>query len=221
METGICPVCNNPIMPGGNFCDVCGHPLTNVPSAPIQPESEANLASPPPPSGSQPVEETWVCTNCGTTNPPGAVSCEHCSTPLRSLTAPGHTPVSIPRLHLEPYSESDLSPAAFLTGSFVIQNSNISLPIPQGITEAIIGREDPASNIFPEIDLDPYGGHEAGVGRQHARLVIEAGLVCMIDLSSVNGSYINNNKIIPGQPQPIQDGDEVRLGHLTLIYHAG
>ena len=220
METGICPACKKPIIPGGNFCDVCGYPLTDVPSAPIQPESEASPASPPPSPVSQPVEGTWICLDCGTANPSGTVACDNCGAPLRSIPAPVPTPVSIPTLHLEPYSESDQSPAGFLTGSFVIQNSNISLPIPQGSTEAIIGREDPASNIFPEIDLDPYGGHEAGVGRQHARLVIEAGQVCMIDLSSVNGSYINHKKSIPGQPQPIQDGDEIRLGRLVLIYHA-
>ena len=107
-----------------------------------------------------------------------------------------HRHPSLPQ-NWPPTLKVDQPPAGFLTGSLVIQKSNISLLMPQGSAEAILGREDPASNIYPEINLEPHGGHEAGVGRQHARLVINGGQLCLVDLNSVNGSYINRKKDHP------------------------
>jgi pSer/pThr/pTyr-binding forkhead associated (FHA) protein len=103
-------------------------------------------------------------------------------------------------------------------GRLVIQSLNISIPIPTGKDIIVIGREDPVSGIFPEIDLDPHGGHEAGVGRRHAQLRLQAGQVLLEDLDSVNGTVINRVKLAPHKPQPLQHGDEVRLGKMVLIY---
>jgi pSer/pThr/pTyr-binding forkhead associated (FHA) protein len=83
-----------------------------------------------------------------------------------------------------------------------------------------MGREDPVSGIFPEIDLDPYGAQEDGVGRKHAQLVLQGGQVCIEDLDSVNGTAVNKQKLAPHQPRPLKDGDELRLGKMVIIYHA-
>jgi pSer/pThr/pTyr-binding forkhead associated (FHA) protein len=163
--------------------------------------------------------ETNICPNCKNPIQPDWLFCDQCRQPLHPPS--DITPESIPTPQLVPYSEAGQPPAGFLTGSLIIQNSNISLPIPQGNTEVIIGRSDPATNVYPDIDLDPYGGHEAGVGRQHARLLLEGGQLCLIDLKSTNGTYVNQKKIIPGEPHHIQDGDEIRLGRMILTYHVG
>ena len=83
-----------------------------------------------------------------------------------------------------------------------------------------MGREDPVSGVFPDIDLDPHGGHESGVGRRHAQLIWQGGQVCLEDLDSVNGTAVNRQRLAPRQPQPLKDGDEVRLGKMILIYYA-
>ena len=83
-----------------------------------------------------------------------------------------------------------------------------------------MGREDPVSGVFPDIDLDPYGGHEAGVGRQHAQLIIQGGQVHIEDLDSVNGTAVNKQRIQPRQPHPLNNGDEVRLGKMGMIYYS-
>jgi len=103
----------------------------------------------------------------------------------------------------------------------VIQETQVSLPIPAGKQEIILGREDPVSGVFPDIDLDPYGGHEAGVGRRHARLIIKSGQVYLEDLDSVNGTAVNRQRIPAHQPVPLKSGDEVRLGKMALMYFAG
>jgi pSer/pThr/pTyr-binding forkhead associated (FHA) protein len=103
----------------------------------------------------------------------------------------------------------------------VILETQVSLPIPAGKQEIVLGREDPVSGIFPDIDLDPYGGHEAGVGRRHARLIIKSGQVYLEDLDSVNGTAVNRQRIPAHQSVLLKSGDEVRLGKMVLMFFAG
>jgi pSer/pThr/pTyr-binding forkhead associated (FHA) protein len=84
----------------------------------------------------------------------------------------------------------------------------------------VIGREDPVSGIFPDIDTDQLGGQEAGVGRRHAQLIIQGNQVFIEDLNSVNGTVLNKQRVSPGSPQALTDGDEIRLGKLVFVYHA-
>jgi len=112
------------------------------------------------------------------------------------------------------------APVDTISGSLVIQETNVPLSIPQGKQTIVIGREDPVSGIFPDIDLDPVGGHEMGVGRRHAQLIIQERQLYVEDLDSVNGTALNKQKLVPRQPQPLKDGDELRLGKMVLIYQA-
>jgi pSer/pThr/pTyr-binding forkhead associated (FHA) protein len=105
-------------------------------------------------------------------------------------------------------------------GRLVIQGTNAPLPLPAGKTEITIGREDPVSNVFPDIDLTDHGGDEAGVSREHARITVQGSQISIEDLNSTNFTYVNQQKLTAGQPHPLNDGDEIRLGQLKLTYHA-
>ena len=211
-----CPNCGTFNAPGSAFCENCGMQVSSVASDP-QPASVPAI-----PGG---------CPQCGYNNVPGASFCEQCGTPLSSVApvpqsapapAPEPAPVPIPDdFPPTPTPVLPVEPAAvvYVEGRLIIEGSGVSLPLLQGRQEASIGREDPVSNIFPDINLDPYGGHDNGVGRQHAKLVIIGGQLCLVDLNSVNGSFVNRQKVLPGQPQPVHDGDEIRLGRIVLIYH--
>jgi pSer/pThr/pTyr-binding forkhead associated (FHA) protein len=109
---------------------------------------------------------------------------------------------------------------AYITGRLEIKTSGASITIPPGKTEVIIGREDPVSGIFPEIDLDPHGGHDGGVGRKHARLFLQDSQLMIDDQDSVNGTLLNKQRLAPYQPYPVRDGDELRFGKIVVIYHA-
>ncbi|MFC1878931.1 FHA domain-containing protein, partial [Chloroflexota bacterium] len=112
------------------------------------------------------------------------------------------------------------APIGFVTGRLVVQGSNVSISIPQGKQAVTIGREDPVSGIFPDIDTDQHGGQDAGVGRRHAQLIVQSNQVYIEDLNSVNGTVVNKQRLQPQQPQLLNDGDEIRLGKMILIYHA-
>ncbi len=101
----------------------------------------------------------------------------------------------------------------------MVQGTNASLPLPPGKTEIVIGREDPVSNVFPEIDLTAHGGDEGGVSRRHARIVIQGAQVFIEDLNSTNYTYVNQQRLVPGQPHPLNDGDEIRLGRVKLNFY--
>ena len=140
------------------------------------------------------------CSNCRTVNPAGALFCENCGSPLVSA------PAAIR--------------AANLRGKLVVQPGGVSLALPAQKAEIIIGREDPVSNNFPEIDLTLLGGVEGGVSRRHARLFLQNGELHVEDLNSVNHTFLNRQKVPPGQSARLNSGDELRLGRLVLVYYS-
>ena len=88
-----------------------------------------------------------------------------------------------------------------------------------GRSEYIIGREDPVSNIFPEIDLTPYGGELGGVSRQHAKIVHIGNQWSIVDLNSTNHTRVNGQRIEPQTPTPISDGTKLQFGRLVATFH--
>jgi pSer/pThr/pTyr-binding forkhead associated (FHA) protein len=91
--------------------------------------------------------------------------------------------------------------------------------LPAG-AEINIGREDPVSDIYPEVDLTPHGGEEGGVSRLHAKITVEGGKFFLEDLDSTNFTFVNKQKLTPKVRQPLNDGDEVRCGRVNLTFHS-
>ena len=98
-----------------------------------------------------------------------------------------------------------------------MNKENIQFAIePPGVEAYIIGRSDDQTNYEPDIDLAPADARNLGVSRRHACLVRYKGKTHLIDLSSVNGSFLNNEQLIPKTPYTINRGDEIRIGNLAL-----
>jgi len=79
-----------------------------------------------------------------------------------------------------------------------------------------LGRSDPISNLFPEIDLTDDGGAEKGVSRRHVRISKYEENIVVEDLGSTNGTYVNEKKLGPYLSQVISNGDHLRLGGLSI-----
>jgi pSer/pThr/pTyr-binding forkhead associated (FHA) protein len=86
--------------------------------------------------------------------------------------------------------------------------------------EVVIGREDPISNVFPDLDLTNLGGMDKGVSRKHAVIHRSGPNYTVEDMGSTNGTYINKKKIQPHAPQAVKPGDELRFGKLALTLQA-
>lgn len=58
----------------------------------------------------------------------------------------------------------------------------------------------------------------ASVSRRHARIVVTGGRATIDDLGSKNGTFLNKAPITDARL--IQDGDEMRVGSVTMIFRA-
>lgn len=80
----------------------------------------------------------------------------------------------------------------------------------------IFGRSDSSSTYLPDIDLAPFNARDKGVSRRHAVLVRYRGMIHLLDLNSVNGTFLNGERILPEVPYAVNAGDQVTLANLTL-----
>jgi pSer/pThr/pTyr-binding forkhead associated (FHA) protein len=80
----------------------------------------------------------------------------------------------------------------------------------------IIGRSDSQASPPPDIDLTGFNARELGVSCRHAALVSFQEDLHLIDLDSVNGTYINGRKVPPDAPCLLSDGDQIMLGDLVM-----
>jgi pSer/pThr/pTyr-binding forkhead associated (FHA) protein len=84
-----------------------------------------------------------------------------------------------------------------------------------GKFEYILGRES-QSQSPPDVDLNPYGGRDKGVSRRHASLRVDGKQLLLMDLGSANGTKLNGEVMSPHEPVRLLDGDEIRLGKLSV-----
>jgi len=81
----------------------------------------------------------------------------------------------------------------------------------------VLGRSDDNSDFVPDIDLAQYGARELGVSRRHAALVRFQGATHVLDLGSVNGTFLNGKRLISDMPYPVISGNVIRVGTLELV----
>ena len=89
----------------------------------------------------------------------------------------------------------------------------------------LLGRRDPMSNIFPEVDLSKYDP-QTKISRRHARIRREGGSFVLEDLGSSNGTVLARSlkeafRVLPHQPQMLSNGDKIKLGDTTLHFVVG
>jgi serine/threonine-protein kinase len=89
----------------------------------------------------------------------------------------------------------------------------------------LLGRSDPHSNIFPEVDLSRFDP-QTKVSRRHARIWRRGETFLIEDLGSINGTIVMGRdndmvRLAPGQPRVLESGDRLRLGETMLHFLIG
>lgn len=90
----------------------------------------------------------------------------------------------------------------------VTRGPNVGSRIPLGTRRLTAGRH-PESDLF----LD-----DVTVSRRHAEVVYTDAGYEVIDAGSLNGTYVNRQRI---ERTLLQHGDEVQIGKFKLVFHAG
>lgn len=98
--------------------------------------------------------------------------------------------------------------------ALAVEGADASL-ILAGKFEYLLGREGQGQPP-PDVDLTPYGGREKGVSRRHASLRVDGKQLLLMDLHSANGTRLNGEPVTPQEPIRLLDGDEIRMGKLSV-----
>jgi serine/threonine-protein kinase len=150
--------------------------------------------------------QTVYCGFCGGRIAADDVFCAHCGArqPLVPVGASATLHAARPTAKLVVAGTTELD------ASFILQKDS-----------NLLGRTDPHSNIFPEIDLSRFDP-ETKVSRRHARIWLEGETFLVEDLGSVNGTVINDSvRLAPRQPRVLDSGDKLRVGETTLHFLVG
>jgi hypothetical protein len=185
--------------------------------APATAQPTANAAPPEAPAPTaEPVAQTAAPEPVAPTAAPEPVApiSEPAAAPVSAPVELPAPPVNIP----EPPAPPVAPPQPAVAPRLILDEGGKELPLPTDKAEIIVGREDPISGIFPEIDLTPYGGEGGGVSRQHARISRANGQWTITDLNSTNYTRVDGNKLDPSLPAPIKDGARIQFGRIAATF---
>ena len=208
----ICPSCRTPHVQGTLFCEQCGSSLIGVvpvdtsASEPWTPATEASAVA-----GS---ESGGASGSAGAAAPPANGNAAAVVAPTENLEAEAPGTLPLPAT-IAPES------GRLVTGTvptrlrvLVLNTGRLTDWIEEDVIH--VGRLDRSAGVFPEIDLENDGGHNAGVSRRHVRILRQPDGYYVEDLGSINGTFLNRRRLSPGAPAELKDGDELRLGNIVL-----
>jgi pSer/pThr/pTyr-binding forkhead associated (FHA) protein len=158
------------------------------------------------------------CPVCQVEHPENTLFCDQCASYLQggsgAETDPLHTGVmKVTWMEREKVPKEEVVSPVSLRLSIPDSNRGVELPLAKEVT---IGRLDPLSDSFPDIDLTNDGALKKGVSRRHVKIIRRGNEVFIEDLGSINGTLLNREKLTPYFPQLLKSGDELQLGRLTL-----
>ncbi|MCC6330269.1 MAG: protein kinase [Acidobacteria bacterium] len=130
-------------------------------------------------------------------------------------------PIAQQGVHSEVYSQTGMTARLLVEGT-----SELSAPVFSLQKEDnLLGRRDPMSNIFPEVDLSKYDP-QTKISRRHARIWRDGTNYLLEDLGSSNGTLLTRAaaeavRLVPKQPQVLSAGDRIIVGDATLHFVIG
>jgi hypothetical protein len=230
----ICPFCHFENEDGALFCEQCKSDLTGVDSAAAIPvASEA-----PPLPVAESVEEAMPFAMADAIEVPEEVP----SFPMAEMAVEEMPPLPVaeampeipvaevapamPVAEVAPAPVAEVPAAApvsddpyFVSDSanprlFVVrgQKPKVEFPILAGLN--FVGRADDKP---VDIDLEDQENPErVWASRQHAVIEFEDNKITIEDLNSSNGTFLNRNKIYPGQKMPLKANDMVQIGNIQM-----
>jgi pSer/pThr/pTyr-binding forkhead associated (FHA) protein len=152
----------------------------------------------------------------------GLEYCDACGAKLPASVAPAPeiAPVESAPVDVDTEAPAPVEPATAVSGSpvpqlkakmTIIRGGTLGKEFPLQEGNNLIGRWDPDSGAFPEVDLE-MDDPEARISRKHA-LIRVGDQTTIEDIGSLNGTFVNRGRRLePGAPAELHDGDEVIIG---------
>lgn len=231
-----CPNCKAPVQTDASFCGQCGFNLQGAAPA-VSASSESNVPDLSPLEPLIPPDPLMIPVEA-------EVSVPEAVSPIPSLPIPSsvESPASPVAQIIEPVASEpvasepvpDPPPIAPISPPPVPQSTqlqvqtarllqvqtNLIIELPTNLSVIHIGK--PNDRIPPDIDVSGFPNSEI-VSRIHADIRVEADAYYIEDLSSSNGTYINNVPLPPGNRHRLRIGDRIALGKgdkVTFLFQA-
>lgn len=163
-----------------------------------------------------------ICPSCRTRNKPDAVICERCGVQLDDPFADsGHETKTTDMQALTPEMVRD----------WLFKDAKEAAAPDKGIAFYIEGQSKPAyidskgdfvlgrkTGTTSEMlfDLAPFGGYSQGISRRHVAIRQVSNSFEVIDLGGVNGTWLNEERLVPHTAYPLPSGSHLRLGRMRL-----
>ncbi len=212
-----CNDCGYENTEGLEYCDSCGAALTQATSSATQP---APSPTPSETAATQHAAHAGAETQAAPeTSTPQAQAAETLASEAAAHVASAEAEaVKAPAATAEaPVAQAPEAPAAEAPVKVnaklrIVRGGRKGQEFPLEEGNNLIGRFDPESGAFPEVDLEA-DDPEAKVSRKHAIIKVENGKVTIEDIGSLNGTYVNRGpRLQPGQPVELKNGDEIIVG---------
>jgi CRP-like cAMP-binding protein len=102
------------------------------------------------------------------------------------------------------------------SGYFISKASGNVFPVFK--SDALIGRYDSVTGMTPDVDLTQEDAAR-NISRRHARIVTKDGSHFVAEeIGTMNGTFLNGQKLPTGVLTPIDDGDDLTLCRLALTF---
>jgi len=160
------------------------------------------------------------CPVCKGSNDEGALLCAYCGTPLQNeeVDPTTFTMKNVGRFQPDVLGKPETAeiPASIPEGSVAIYVMGETKPIAvTDVEELILGRRV-IEGTDEIVDLTPFGALEKGVSRKHAVIRKVEGAYEIVDLYSTNGTWVDEQRLLPNKIYPLKSGVKIRLGQLLL-----
>lgn len=159
------------------------------------------------------------CPICKNKNSLDAAICRHCGAPLNTDS---HLNATTRNTEIKiNYSEK---PKDITVDESIIPNDGIAIYFAETTKpveiltqdEFVIGRKVIAtSESF--LDLSDFDGFKMGLSRRHAMIKRTDSGYEIIDLSSTNGTWLNDERLVPYTAYPLASGARLRLSRIRLV----
>ena len=162
-----------------------------------------------------------ICPVCQTKNELDAMVCGNCGATLDDLFMAYRTKTTdmqavTPEMIKEWSLKEGVIPEVPDSGIAVYINGESKPAYVGSQEEFVLGRK---AGIVEEmlVDLAPFRGYSLGLSRRHAAIRRTEDSYEVMDLGSVNGTWLNNERLVPHTSYLMPSGSQLRLGHMRLF----
>jgi len=167
------------------------------------------------------------CPVCKNKNDRSAIVCVHCGASLdaqRPDMAATTRNAELPGVVSAKILNSPIDDKLIPEDGIAIYAAGTSKPVYLRFDkELIFGRRgDEQPSVGNLLDLSELGGYQMGISRRHAMIRRGETGYELIDLISTNGSWLNDERLVPNKPYPLASGAQMRFGRMRLLilYHS-